>query len=281
MRLAFSTLGCPQWSFGDILAYGREYGFDGVAFRGVRGELDLTKVPEFAPAERPRSSERLRRAGLEVSMLLTSTRLMLIDSDELARSLASARAHIDLAADLGAPAIRVFGGPLQIGLSRAAATQRAAERLRGLGDHAATRGVLVLLETHDDFTDPAFVKQVMEAAWHTSVGVLWDIHHPFRLLNRSLADAWRDLRPWVKACDLKDSLADDAARLGYRYVKIGEGDLPLDEALTLLREAHYDGWLTFEWEKMWHPEIADAHESFPHFVRTMRERLSHETARSR
>jgi sugar phosphate isomerase/epimerase len=280
MRLAFSTLGCPQWSFAEILANGRRYGFDGVAFRGVMGELDLTKVPEFAPAERSRSRERMQEAGLEPSMILTSTKLLVANSRELGDSLTSARAHIDLAADLGAPAIRVFGGPLQVGLSRTAAIKRAAERLRLLGDYAAGKGVLVLLETHDDFTDPLLVRRVMEATSHPAVGVLWDIHHPFRLLELPVANAWRDVGPFVRACDVKDSVVDDSARLGYRYVKIGEGELPLDEALTLLRKARYDGWLAFEWEKMWHPDIADPHESFPHFERTIRDRLSQTSRRA-
>ncbi|MFI5014947.1 MAG: sugar phosphate isomerase/epimerase family protein [Hyphomicrobiales bacterium] len=274
MKLAFSTLGCPQWPFADILKYGHEYGFDGVAFRGVKGELDLAKVPEFAPAERRRSRERMRRAGLEPSMLLTSTRLMLVKPAEIEESLNSARAHIDLAAELGAPAVRVFGGQLPVGLSRSAAVRRAAERLRQLGDHAARKGVLVLLETHDDFTDPIMVRQVMEAALHPAVGVLWDIHHPFRILAQPTEQAWRELGPWVKACDLKDSVSDDTARLGYRYVRIGEGELPLDATLRLLHDVQYDGWLTFEWEKMWHPDIADPHDSFPHFTRTIRERLA-------
>jgi hypothetical protein len=31
MKLSFSTLGCPAWSYQDILRRAAEYGFDGVA----------------------------------------------------------------------------------------------------------------------------------------------------------------------------------------------------------------------------------------------------------
>jgi sugar phosphate isomerase/epimerase len=281
MKLSFSTLGCPQWSFEQILENGRQYGFDAVAFRGVLAQLDLTKVPEFAPAERAHSRARLRAAGLEPSMLLTSTRLMVANKDELEAGLRSAEAHIDLAADLGAPSIRVFGGPLEVGLSRAEAVRRAAERLRRLGDHAATRDIVVLLETHDDFTDPALVRRIMEATAHPAVGVLWDIHHPFRMLEVPLDAAWREVGPWVKSCDIKDSVTDISARLGYRYVELGSGELPLDEALTLLRSVGYDGALTFEWEKLWHPELAEPEQSFPAFIRVMREKLAKPSNRSR
>jgi sugar phosphate isomerase/epimerase len=278
MKLSFSTLGCPKWSFDQILARGREYGFDAVAFRGVLGELDLTKVPEFAVSERQRSRERLHAAGLEPSMVLTSTRLMQTGKDELEAGLRSAEAHIDIASDIGAPAIRVFGGPMESGLSRAEAVRRAAERLRRLGDHAVGKNVMVLLETHDDFTDPALVRRIMEATAHSAVGVLWDIHHPFRMLEWPLEAAWRAVGPWVQACDLKDSVTDISARLGYRYVELGAGELPLDQALTLLRSVGYDGVLTFEWEKLWHPELAEPEQSFPAFVRLMRQRLARTSA---
>ena len=49
MKLSFSTLGCPGWSFGEIVLRASQYGYEGVAFRGLGGQLDLTKVPEFFP----------------------------------------------------------------------------------------------------------------------------------------------------------------------------------------------------------------------------------------
>jgi sugar phosphate isomerase/epimerase len=278
MKLSFSTLGCPGWSFDQILARGAEYGFDAVAFRGVMGELDLTKVPDFALSERARSRERLRAAGLAPSMLLAGTRLMQTGKEELEAGLRSAEAYIDISSDLGAPAIRVFGGPMESGLSRAEATRRAAQRLQRLGDHATGKNVMVLFETHDDFTDPSLVRRIMEATAHPAVGVLWDIHHPFRMLEWPLEAAWREVGPWVKACDVKDSVTDISARLGYRYVELGTGDLPLDRAIALLRAAGYDGVLTFEWEKLWHPDLAEPEQSFPAFIRVMRERLKRTVA---
>ena len=34
MKISFMTLGCPGWDLDTICARGREYGFDGVDFRG-------------------------------------------------------------------------------------------------------------------------------------------------------------------------------------------------------------------------------------------------------
>ena len=96
--------------------------------------------------------------------------------------------------------------------------------LRDLGDHAATRGVKVLIESHDDWVVPAFLRRALEAADHPNIGALWDIHHPYRIAGISINDAWEALGPWVAAIDVKDSREDFTARLGYRYVKIGEGE---------------------------------------------------------
>ena len=43
------------------------------------------------------------------------------------------------------------------------------------------------------------------------------------------------------------------------------------DILAALRTIGYDGWLSVEWEKKWHPEIADAAIALPHFTRWFRE----------
>jgi glucosamine-6-phosphate deaminase len=47
----------------------------------------------------------------------------------------------------------------------------------------------------------------------------------------------------------------------------GEGDVPAARVLLWLLSSGYDGWVSFEWEKRWHPEIAGAEVALPHFVR--------------
>ena len=84
----------------------------------------------------------------------------MVSDSELAASRQNAKEHIDLAADLHCPFVHVFGGPIAVGLAHAAAIRLAAERLRELGDHAAMRGVKVLMESHDDWVVPAFLRHL-------------------------------------------------------------------------------------------------------------------------
>ena len=274
MKLSFSTLGCPNWSFDEIALRASQYGYDGVAFRGIGGQLDLTKVPEFFPSALANTRHRLKEAGLATSMVLTSAVMMIAEPEKLEASLQLGQSHIDIASDLECPYIRVFGGQMPVGISYAAAVRRAGERLHRLGDYAAQRGVYVLIETHDDWVVTSHLRRAVEAADHPNVGVLWDVHHPVRIAGESVAQVWANIGPWVRSVDIKDSITDFEARLGYQYVQIGDGEIPLKDALGILKAAGFDGWLTFEWEKVWHPNLADPSVAFPEFIARIRALLA-------
>ena len=47
---SFSTLGCPKWSFETIINCAADNGYNGIEIRGLQGQLDLPKCPEFSSA---------------------------------------------------------------------------------------------------------------------------------------------------------------------------------------------------------------------------------------
>src|SRR5258705_13755446 len=49
LRLAFSTLGCPNWELERIAQAARAYGYAAVELRAIGGELDLLERPGFQP----------------------------------------------------------------------------------------------------------------------------------------------------------------------------------------------------------------------------------------
>jgi sugar phosphate isomerase/epimerase len=55
-----------------------------------------------------------------------------------------------------------------------------------------------------------------------------------------------------------------------RYVPTGQGDIPLRDAIKALRRVGYQGFLTFEWEKRWHPDIEEPEVVLPQFVTVVR-----------
>jgi sugar phosphate isomerase/epimerase len=271
MKLSFSTLGAPDWSFDEILKYAREYGYDGVGFRGVKGQMDLTRIPEFLPENRKATLKRFRDAGLEIMMMLTGAKFVQKDKSERDRNVADARANIDLAADMAAGTIRIFGGAIPADVKKEDAIGWVVDCLKASADYGAKKKIRVLIEVHDAFTDTFLVREVMERVNHPWAGVLWDVHHPYRTLGQSMKTAWDNVGRWTYDTHFKDSVVDKSdLKYGHRYTLMGDGDVPNIEALQLLKDAGYKGYLTFEWEKAWHPALPDAHVAFPDYVTKMK-----------
>lgn len=76
------------------------------------------------------------------------------------------------------------------------------------------------------------------------VGVLWDVHHPYRFMHEKPETTYQNLRPWLCHTHFKDSTATAD---GYRYALPGFGDVPLEEIVGVLKDGGYDGFYSLEW----------------------------------
>ena len=50
-----------------------------------------------------------------------------------------------------------------------------------------------------------------------------------------------------------------------QYTLLGKGNAPIKEAVQLLNKNGYKGFYSFEWEKMWHPEMEAPELALAHF----------------
>ena len=73
--IAFSTLGCPAWSWKTILENADRLGYAGIELRGVAGEMDLPKVPELSGTNLAGTKKDLAALGIVVSDLGASSRM--------------------------------------------------------------------------------------------------------------------------------------------------------------------------------------------------------------
>lgn len=274
MKLGFSTLGCPEWSIEKICNEGSRLGYQGVGIRGIQGEFDLTKIEALSEEQCEATIRSFREAGLEIVVLGSSCRFTLPDPAERVRNLEDGKAAIDIAKRVGARMVRVYGGVIPESMGREEAIRLVSESLAALGDYAAGSGVMVAIETHDDFTESALLREVLERTKRENVRVLWDISNCYRAGEEDLAHTWDNIGAYVVHTHFKDSVVDPSHELGYRYCPMGEGDLPNREALRVLEAGGYNGYLSFEWETAWHPELADPSEVFPQYVATMRDYLA-------
>ncbi len=294
LKLSFSTLACPDWSWHDVMREGPRAGYQGVELRLLSRETNLLQIPDLSESHRATRARELRESGFRVAGLASSVRFDAREDAELATQLEIGRRYIDLAVGLGAEFIRVFGDvlpPVTAGSARDDAMKQIAEGLHTLGEAAVPAGVQILLETHGDFSASPPARDVMQLCDHPQVGLVWDTHHPWRFWNEPLAATWDALRPWTRHTHWKDSVtvaapealsgeaqaaAQAAAQLmgGHQhadYVLFLGGEFPARACLRLLLGAGYDGWHSLEWEKMWHPDLAPPEVALPLFPQKMQE----------
>jgi sugar phosphate isomerase/epimerase len=262
MKFAFSTLGCPDWEIDQILDTARSEGYDGVELRHYKGSLELPQVLAAFPDGPAGFRRRFERAGVEICCLDTS--IYLSDPDP---SISEGERMVELAMMLGAPYLRVFGGDVQKGETRDACLKRAAAKVEQLGKRAAQRGKRVLLETHDAFSSGKDVAELLGAVTGEGTGVLWDLNHPYRQKESPEQTAALIGRQTYHV-HVKDSDDTDGLTL------LGEGSLPLEALLRALHVTGYSGYLALEWEKAWHPELAEPEVALPHAAHYLSELLT-------
>jgi sugar phosphate isomerase/epimerase len=263
LPLAFSTLGCPSWDWPRVIDFAQVHGFSAVELRGIGKQMDLPLLPEFQPARLGQTRSELAARGLTVPCLGSSTNLHEMEPVKHAAELAHARSFIDLAQALGAPYVRVFGNKYVAGVPRDAMLAHIAAGLRTLGDYAKPRNVVVILESHGDFTDSPTLLELMRRADSPAVAVLWDAHHTFVSSKEAPEDTVRQLGRYIRHTHLKDSIPMGKDR---RYVLTGTGEVPVARQIAALAGVGYRGYYSFEWEKRWHPEIEEPEVAFPQFA---------------
>lgn len=268
MKLSFTTLGCPEWTMRQIVESAAQMGYDGVDFRGLLDEIDVSKRPEFTTGLRE-TKALFDDYGIVISGLLISARYAVVDPGEKQAQFDETRRNLALAAELGVPFLRVYGGRVPEGYTVDTISPFLIENLRQIGDEARVYGVTLALETHDDWTDSHIFARLMAQVNHPNVRVLWDLHHPYRANGESPESTYENLAPYTVSLHVKDSVPNQEG--GHTYVLLGEGDVPLKSMLDMLVGGGYEGYACLEWEKRWHPELADPEVVFPQYVHQMRE----------
>jgi sugar phosphate isomerase/epimerase len=242
-RIAFSTLAFPDASLASAVSLGRRWGYTGVELRLIDGELIDPRMPAAARAQVKRT---LTAAGLPVVAVDSSIRLTGEDPGP------DLRRFLELASDWEAPLVRVFGGTLATGRTERQEQLGAAARvLESYVPLARRLGVAIGVETHDDFSASSVVASLLAMADPDWVGAVWDSHHPYRVGESPAEDARR--RPGGD----------------WELVLLGEGEVPVSQMLGLLAAGGYRGWISVEWEKRWHPEIAEPQVALPQHLRVL------------
>jgi len=272
MKYAFSTLACPAWSIEQVVDAATRLGYDRVELRLLDGEVI---DPRTDRAKVERAVALCRSHGVDVCAFDTSCRFNQSDATEQEGQVADLLAWIGLAHDLQVPLLRVFGGANPEGGASATDDEvnaRVAAALRRVAPEAERADVTVVLETHDAFSSARRVADVLERVGSSHIAALWDSHHPYRM-GESPEDVIAALDGRIAHVHVKDArrLPSDGA---WQLVLLGEGEVPVRGQLAALREAGYTGYVSVEWEKKWHPEIADPEVALPQHIAWLRNAMA-------
>jgi sugar phosphate isomerase/epimerase len=250
-KRSFSTLGCPSLSLDQACAMARAHGISAIELRALGGSLDL---PSYFSG-RGNSAASIPDAAAGVRIVAFGTSLRLADgTDEDRRKFLE---HVPWAEAIGVPRLRVFDGG---SISDASSVDRAAQAAGWWRALRAERGwrTDIMVETHDSLLKSADIHRFAEAAPGTSI--LWDSHHTWRKGGEDPAQTWRAIGHHVVHIHVKDSIAGSTPAAPARYVLPGTGEFPM-AALRAALAGNYNGPLSLEWEKQWHPELAPLEEA--------------------
>lgn len=225
-------------SLEDLVGMAGRLGFEGLELR--------TELGHAHGVETGLSSDRRRAvrhvvedAYLDVACLTTSLRFDSPDACTRAVAVDGAKRHIELAADIGALAIRVCGNNLIEGVSREESISFVAESLRDLGVFAAQHGVDVLFEMHGDYRNWRHARRVMELADSERVGLMYNSDARSDVIGGSVRHVLERVRPWLRYVQLHDLTSG----------------FPYRELLLWLRGAGFDGYVSPE---LWDFGVGDA-----------------------
>ena len=107
MKLAFSTLGCPDFDWKDIYTMAKDFGFSGIELRGLGNDIFSVHARPFRKENLAQTKALLTRQHLEIPCLSTGCALKF--PERRGETLAEIREYIDLAEQLGTPFIRILG----------------------------------------------------------------------------------------------------------------------------------------------------------------------------
>lgn len=271
MKLAFSTLACPDWTLPQILSIASSERYDGIELRFVENEDSLWKLPAFQGSGLAHTKQAVSDRGLSICCIDTSCRFHFPDETERDRWIEEGVRMGDLASALGARGIRVFGDKIQPGANRESTRRWIAESIHALSERIRPAGVEVWLETHGDFASSLETNRILTEAGSGDAGVIWDPANCLLESGERPQEGAAAMKTSIRHVHIKDLRQGSD---GWEPVLTGEGTFPLPELKLSLEQIEFQGFVSFEWEKKWHPQIPDASIALPHFARWYRENWS-------
>ncbi len=264
MKIAFSTLGCPDWSFDRILDEARRIGCQGIEIRGIEGKMRAEEIVQFFPENAAQTKKKLADHGLVITNFGSSCRFE--DAANIPAAIEEGKAAIDVCQRMGIPAVRVFGNAIPEGADEVVITRQVTDNIGVLCDYAKDKGVEIWLETHGDFNTLERIAAVTNGVNRPNFGILWDIAHTDKVYGADFTQFYSPMKGHIRHLHIKDQVREDGK---FVLVMSGEGEIPISGIVNRLSADGFNGFFSLEWEKKWHPELPEPEIAFPAYAELM------------
>ena len=264
MKISFSTLACPNWSWQDIYGAAKDLGFNGIEIRGLGDEIFSVKAQPFTEQQLPKTIEKLRSLDIEISCL--SSGACLKYKDKYAEAETEIVAYAQLASKLGTSYIRILAD-LEPAPNGEVDDDYIVECLKKLAPIAEEYNVTLLVETNGVYCNSARLAAVLDRVASRKVAALWDMHHPYRYMGEAPETTVANLGQYIKYAHVKDSVMRADGTVEYRLM--GNGDIPVKEMIEALKTINYDGYISLEWVKRWASDLSDGGIVIPQYAQYM------------
>ncbi len=261
LKLAISTLGCPEWDFSRIEQECNRLAIHGIEVRGINGVMDPEKIDWPATLTTGAPADGLKVIGFGTSVNFH-------DATAYENNIADGKLAIDMCKQQNIPFIRVFGDRIESPEEEQSVIDRIITGLKTLCDYSSSISaeVSVLLETHGDINTIERLSPIISALGSDRhFGIIWDIQHSHRAYGVDFMPFYNLIKPYVHHMHIKDFVFETG-----KCVMMGHGDIPVRAIVRAILADGYNGYFSFEWEKKWHPDIEEPDEAFPQFVEYMR-----------
>jgi L-ribulose-5-phosphate 3-epimerase len=272
MKIAGHTMGTPEINLLEAIELFQKMNLDGIEIVVQEG-YKCGLSPAVGKQELAEIKAAVEKRKLKVVCLTPYFSLYnSLDDEVRQQEIEGLKRVIDQAEQLNSPYIRIYGGKFHQDETDADQKKRKhlVDSMRLLGDYAAKAGTTLVIENHFN-TMTVTAKETAELTAginHPAVKILYD--------QANLA--------FVGAEDYKEAIAVQKGLIGLVHAKdlvfregkgpfkassvshvsedertvnsrvIGRGILPWPEILEALLRDGYDGWLSMEYERRWHPQ---------------------------
>ena len=219
-----------------LLEVARKNRIPGIELRAELGHKHGVELDTTAE-QRAEIRKRCEDAGVAICSIATGCRFQSLDAAERQENVDRGKAFIDLARDVGAPRIRVFGDRFE-GNDEEAVVHNVGQCLRQLGEHAAGSGADVCLEMHGDFYKWQHALKAVQIAGHPRIGIVHNCD-PREAKDGPISDSIGTVRDYIRHVHVHD---------------IESSSYPYREFFGIMKSAGYDGFMSLECEQSSDPE---------------------------